>query len=110
MLLPLVLAKQVVALCTQGFAVECGATRVWRMRLHRHVCDIHTGRARIGTILRGRQGRGGIHVELIELSAKVNGVGGHYLLNVREDACLLNVEIQVKIAGIKLERFLEAWD
>ncbi len=54
---PLLLAKQKVVLCTQGFPEECGAMWVLQLRLHRQLCDNHTGRARIGTISRGQQGR-----------------------------------------------------
>ena len=57
MSLPSVLVEKVVVLCMEGFAEECGAIRVWHMRLHRQLCDNHTGRARIGTISRGQQGK-----------------------------------------------------
>ena len=57
------------------------------------------------TVSRGQWGKQCIHVELVELSAQVGGVGGQDVLYVCQDACLLKVEVQVKIAGIQPESF-----
>ena len=53
-------------------------------------------------------GKSRIHVDLMELSAQVDGVGGQDILYFCQNACLLKVEGQVKIAGVQLESFPKA--